>query len=274
MTRALLLIGCLPVFATACTDLLGPEPPSGAVPLSPIPAEYAGWWALTARCSGSGDSSGDVEWLVYPGTTIPGTGGAVGVWYSRTRTIVLARGQEENGLLVRHEMLHALIDRRGHSRTAFVQNCGGVVSCSRRCLSDVGGPISRDPHAPIVDMSVLQVSVDLEPRVVSLSTATEGCVTVVVSAHNSAGVPVQVQLEGPAAIANQSFAWRLEGYRGGGTTMDDSLMPFNGGETRRHVFECAYVGPVHNWGSPGRGAYMMVGHIRSVSDSLMFTIVE
>jgi hypothetical protein len=274
MTRSLLAIAFILLGQTGCNDLFGPEPPSGAVPLTPIPAEYAGWWALTARCSGSNVNFQDVTWSVYPGATIPGTYGAVGAWYSRTRTIVLAQGQENNGPLVRHEMLHALVNRRGHSRVDFVDRCGGVVSCEGRCLVDVGGAVSRDLYAPIVNMNVLRVSVDLEPRVVSLSTATEGCVTVVVAARNSSSVPVRVQLEGHSPIANQSFGWRLEGYRGGGATVDGSLMPFNGGETRRHVFECVYVGPVRNWPSPGPGNYTMTGHIRSLADSTRFTVIE
>jgi hypothetical protein len=169
-------------------------------------------------------------------------------------------------------MLHALRDRRGHSRTDFVDRCGAIVSCSGRCLDDVGGPVTRDIHAPRVDMSALAVSVDLEPRTVSLSAGTRGCVTVVVAARNTTEGPVWVQLEGPAVIADQTFGWRLEGYRSGATSVGGSLslMQFNAGETRRHVFECANAG----WNGPGPGTYVMTGYVRSASDSLRLTIVH
>ena len=50
-----------------------------------------------------------------------------GLWIDHYRYIVLAEAGLSDSLLVRHEMLHDLLDRADHPAGLFVERCGGVV---------------------------------------------------------------------------------------------------------------------------------------------------
>ena len=132
----------------------------------------------------------------------------------------------------------------------------------------------RDANAPVVDVSVLNVAVDAEPRIVSQSMATAGCLTVVVSARNPRPRSIRVHLAGPKPFENQSFGWTLENYRSSAVSEPDSLMPFAAQETRRHVFECAYLGIVHGPNNLAPGTHYIEGRFgNQFSDSLQISIV-
>ena len=94
---------------SACSDILGPGIPDGAVVLAPLPAEFEGWWSITESCAGLQGALEDVEWRIMPGDRQLSDEGALGRYIRRSHAIVLADGWERNGYLVRHEMLHALL---------------------------------------------------------------------------------------------------------------------------------------------------------------------
>lgn len=209
-------IGCVLaaslVASSACVDLFGPDLPDGAVGLSTLPAEFAGWWALTERCTGiTGELTG-VAFYVLPGAeTIPGSGGAIGLYQEGRHRIVLTEQNLRNGHLVRHEMIHALLRGGGHPRSYFQEQCGGVVSCSGRC-QDEGAPRpvwSLDD--PLAAEDELRVSVSLLPSLVSLSAAGEGCLSIAVSLTNLSGEPRTADVR-----SGRAFGFALEGWGEGG----------------------------------------------------------
>jgi hypothetical protein len=111
----------------ACEVLGPPDPlPENAQQILP-PVEYEGWWNTTETCSGLDGSFGEIEWYVVPGAnTIPTESGPrVGVWSrsSAGTRIVLAGNYAGSELVVRHEMLHALLGRGGHPPEYFENRC-------------------------------------------------------------------------------------------------------------------------------------------------------
>ena len=181
--------------------------------------------------------------MIVPEPTIPGTDDVTGAWYKDVNTIVFAGGRERIGTVVRHEMLHALVGRTDHPRSAFVDRCAGIVSCEGACIREAGGPVIRDPSAPIVAPEAMDISVDVEPREVQSNTDNyRPCVTVVVSARNPAGRPRRVQLQLVEGLA-ESFGYVLDDGADREVEFSAShAMAFAGNETRRSVYECAPVG--------------------------------
>lgn len=117
------LLGAL----AACETLGPPDPlPANAQRLS-APPEFASWWSATEACSGRAGDLSHIEWYVVPGahTIETSNGPKVGVWSHSSAgvRIVLAGDYAANELVVRHEMLHALLDREGHPAEYFQQRC-------------------------------------------------------------------------------------------------------------------------------------------------------
>lgn len=126
---------------TACRDFaaapVAPDLPAGAEALE-APADYAAWWAATERCAGlSGDLS-RISWFAIPGRTsfMYQDGQYDGYWWKGVHWILLAGDKVQNGLIVRHEMLHDLLGRGDHPAEWFQQRCAGVVECNEVCRDD------------------------------------------------------------------------------------------------------------------------------------------
>ena len=122
-------VACLAVLAllAACEALAPAAPlPADAQLMSP-PPEYLDWWRKTEACSGRQGDASRIEWFVVPGQAVFETdeGEKVGLW-SRSgegTRIVLAGNYTGNELVIRHEMLHALLNHEGHPREYFVSRC-------------------------------------------------------------------------------------------------------------------------------------------------------
>ncbi|MCU0620085.1 MAG: hypothetical protein MUC69_01125 [Gemmatimonadales bacterium] len=91
------------------------------------PAQYADWWSRTEACSLLEGDMQRVEWYVVPDVATFATdqGEKVGI---RVQTgdrirIVLAGHYQMHEMVVRHEMLHALLKEPGHPRDYFVNRC-------------------------------------------------------------------------------------------------------------------------------------------------------
>lgn len=123
------LIGAaLPILLTACGT--GTEPtsdlPAGAVAVSPSQS-YSDWFAKTEACSGVTGSLSTIQFFVVPGVTEFSTtaGNKIGMWIkqgNRSR-IVIAGSFQDHEMVVRHEMLHALIGVTGHPAGLFEGEC-------------------------------------------------------------------------------------------------------------------------------------------------------
>ena len=103
-----------------------PELPVGAVPLAPQPA-YAAWFERTEGCSGLGGQFTSIQWFVVPGadTFQTSAGPKVGMWEKAgsVARIIIAGNYIGHEMVVRHEMLHHLLDREGHPPEYFVTRC-------------------------------------------------------------------------------------------------------------------------------------------------------
>lgn len=87
------------------------------------PAGYRAWWAKTEACSGLSGDFDRVEWLVVPGRGFAcSSGQCAGHWESNHR-IFLASDWTSNEMVVRHEMLHDLLERSGHPSPPFGKGC-------------------------------------------------------------------------------------------------------------------------------------------------------
>jgi hypothetical protein len=117
----------LMAFLAAC-EALGPAdalPPSAQ--LIAAPDQYREWWTKTESCSGRSGNFARITWYVIPDVQSCETssGPKVGLWTHSSDgvRIVLAGAYTENELVVRHEMLHALLDREGHPAEYFQTRC-------------------------------------------------------------------------------------------------------------------------------------------------------
>jgi hypothetical protein len=113
---------------SACSSLAPSEAslPIGATEI-PVSASYQEWHSKTQACSGlSGDFS-TIKFYVVPGVdSFPTSQGAkVGEWTSKggINRIVIAGNYREHEMVVRHELLHALLRREGHPPEYFVDRC-------------------------------------------------------------------------------------------------------------------------------------------------------
>ena len=109
-----------------CNYEPAPDLPDGAVAFT-APTAYLAWWDKTSACSQLGGSMARIEWYVVPeAATFPtDQGEKVGI---RVKTgdriqIVLAGQYQMHEMVVRHEMLHALLNESGHPDLYFVDRC-------------------------------------------------------------------------------------------------------------------------------------------------------
>jgi hypothetical protein len=220
------------------------------------------------ECSGRSAPLSRVSWYVVPGASTVEIDGEryAGYWSSSGNAIVLAEAAMLDGPLVRHEMLHSLVEEAGHARGHFLERCGGVVACERRCVAEAE-PLPPVPASmPRVGPDVLEVDVIVNPAAPSVGSY-GGYFTVTVIAHNPWNNPIVVRLP-PSSDAGPSISFRYE-FAGGGLTeyndraIDDGVTRFAPGETKRRAYDFHIVGPgespVNGGLQPGtyqfRGAY-------------------
>jgi hypothetical protein len=252
------------VAGISCSHLLDPPLPEGATQFS-TPAVYARWWTMVEQCSGLQGSLGSVHWYSTPQQLWNPSNSAdpvEGYWSLASNRVVLNSNDTIDGPTVRHEMLHALIRSGAHPRSAFLKNCGGVVSCPLRCVQDAGDPAATDPGTPIVTPAALEITSAISPASPSFE-MDGGLATFTVSARNPLPHPVIVPLPGrPGGGPPMSFGYDLALFAGGNVSSGDPALDagvtyFAAGETKRAVFDflVAHV-PTPGYGViPGIGIY-------------------
>jgi hypothetical protein len=121
---------CLALLGTlAACEALGPADPlpASAQLVSAPPESYLEWWAKTESCSGKTGDFSRIQWYVVPNVQTFSTdaGEKVGLWTHSSEgvRIIIAGDYASNELVVRHEMLHALLDREGHPQEYFQDRC-------------------------------------------------------------------------------------------------------------------------------------------------------
>lgn len=121
LALAALVIGGCSSFAPSESPL-----PDGAVPMVSR-QEYRAWFAKTASCSRLDGQFQSLQWFVVPNAETFATpdGPKVGMWEKsgNVAKIVIAGRYAGNEMVVRHEILHHLLDREGHPSEYFVDRC-------------------------------------------------------------------------------------------------------------------------------------------------------
>lgn len=227
----------LVAFPASCGDnIVDPKLPAGAVQFTP-PAHYATWWEMTKSCSGRSGSMESVTWYQIPADLFVLDGKSVSAyWSAGSNQIVLSSGVLDDGQVVRHEMLHALLGEKGHSREDFLQNCAGYVTCTTGCVTDAGPAPQVPSTVPRVSASALEVTMQItrNPPI-----GIGGIYTIKISARNPAPNTVFVNL--PTIMQSEiSFAYAITGPFGKSDRVivhDFSSATFAAGETKVHVFE-------------------------------------
>jgi hypothetical protein len=222
---------------TACSLITSPLPP-GAEQFVP-PAVYARWWAMTEACSGHSGDLGAIHWFRVPGVEFMHNGQSVGGYYNqRTNRIVLVEEGIEAGRLVRHEMLHALLQQGGHPRSQFLGSCASLVDCPRICSQDV--PPWRPPQQ---DYAILPPeSLDVASRGELLPPESDGerWLTLEVTVRNPRSQAALVAAPGnPVTPTTFEFDLRgpLGGISAGEVATDSSTLFFKPLESKRLLFE-------------------------------------
>ena len=117
--------------ALACRDIVYREPtlPAGAEPFEP-PGVYEDWWHETEACSGRQGDFRRVRWYMVPNADYFAVDGRLygGMWYSHFHYVVLASAFVSSAPVVRHEMLHDLLNRSDHPAEYFRERCAGLVT--------------------------------------------------------------------------------------------------------------------------------------------------
>jgi hypothetical protein len=224
------------------------------------PAAYDQWWAMVEDCSGIRKPFAAVSWYSAPPGSLrtkqdPTTGA---YWSAKSNRIVLDSTFLLRGGLVRHEMLHSILGQGTHPRDAFLGRCGGAVDCIAQCLADAGPPppFKGEP----ISAESLTVTVDVSPDAPSAS-VDYGLFWVTVTATNPKSVPVIAVLT-TVGRSTRPFRVFLQHDSGGTsssvTLFDSSLVEFQPGETKRHVFDFR-AGSAHSGGDVAPGTLTVGG---------------
>lgn len=245
--------GCLRLVAglallSSCVVATEPRFPSDARPIAP-PAQFAVWWGVTEACSGLRGDFQMVRWYVVPDQELIVGGVRYDgyTWTDGSPRIVVAQGMLDGaGELIRHEMLHALLQHGGHPRQYFTERCGDIVSCVSSCAQETGGYPPPSEGDSVVEPGELEIRASIMPAPVSRS-ADSGWVAVVVEARNPMSRPVRVHLTNgfvKSGFAGIQFWFEASGgFWSGATAPGDTIVAFGAGQTRRVVFDTKSFSP-------------------------------
>lgn len=230
-------------FVAACDRIVDPALPSTAASFTP-PLVYDKWWSMVESCSGVSRPLANVAWVGIPGSTFQLKGQFVtGYWTAASNRIVLADSARLDGSVVRHEMLHALIRQSGHPRSAFLEKCAGLVTCSRECVEDAGPASSDYVGYPAVSLDSIETSIQILPNPPTLG-VDGGVFSIVVSARNRTSHPVKLTLPLVNGVPVAPFSFEIRGLgtpspriAGFLDISDPTVTTFSAGETKRQYFD-------------------------------------
>lgn len=230
----------LSVAACGGDGIVDPPLPSDAQQFSP-PAVYSTWWNMTQACSGLTGSPQAVTWYKTDQVVHDVNSGDVvlGYWLAAGNRVVLTMASVTDGGTVRHEMLHALSQAKGHPRNQFLGKCAGTVPCQEPCIHDAGA-YPAPPEVPIhVTGASIDLTVDVQPSNPT-SAQDGGFFTITILAHNRSTHWATVT---PALAQDDTTRTFSFDVRNAITLSDVALDPseriFAPGETKRQVFDFA-----------------------------------
>lgn len=110
----------------ACDTSRLPTFPSETTVAFAAPPHYRLWWSLVESCMGIRGSLESVRWFRTERGLLRIDGEVYsGYWWSRGNRVVVS--DPDDGRVVRHEMLHAVLRVGDHPAPIFVDRCGGLV---------------------------------------------------------------------------------------------------------------------------------------------------
>ena len=234
---------------------------------------------MVESCSGVTRPLANVTWFGVPGSLFQLEGEFVtGYWSAASNRIVLADSSRLDGSVVRHEMLHALIRQSGHPRSAFLEKCAGLVSCTTECVADAGPAGTANIEYANVPPDSLEISIQILPNPPTLS-VDDGVFSVVVSARNRAIIPVNVVLPSVAGLPMAPFSFEIRGLATLAPRVvasldlsDASVRTFAAGETKRQYFDFN-IGSVVRNRTVAPASYRFTGSYGTRSASLSPIII-
>ena len=223
--------------ATSLAACGSPTRPPNAEPFTP-PAVYVRWWQMTEQCSGVSGKLDAIQWFRTPGSELIHNGESVtAYWSKRDNLIVIAEDYVRHGLVVRHEMLHALLGSVRHPRAAFLNSCGAVVDCSGTCVEDAE---SWSPQPPFSIVPPESLSVTATSVVLPAERDGERFVQLRVEVENSRDRAAVVSVPGFEQTP-PTFGYDVRGPTGGISSNvrgeDSSMVFFAPREKKEKVFE-------------------------------------
>jgi hypothetical protein len=246
LVRAFAPVACAAAYG--CGLITWPLP-SGVVRFTPPPV-YARWWAMTEACSGITRPLAAVQFYRVPHVqtiSAPFLGDVAGYYARGSNRIVLAGFFADEGATVRHEMLHALLNKAGHPRAQFLGRCAGIVNCVATCVTEAGPLPASELAAVRVEPEALEISAEVAPAVPSLA-VDSGLFTVTFRIHNPAPYSVVIVPPpppgGPFPAQPVRFHFGISRVGGGGFSPDATAGPadpigyvYDAGETRQKVYD-------------------------------------
>ena len=234
MSRSRRARGTLLLFLLgACGEPTAPAYPAAARPLAHRPIQYATWWSMTEACSGLQGNLDAVSWYAVPEDTLGGfalDGSEYdGYWVRAGDRIYLASNAVNRGSVVRHEMLHALLQNGGHPVEYFVTRCGALAPCGSACgLHEADRGVPADARQ--IPTESLAVNISLAPAGAPAESIDSGWVTITVTATNARPEPVWV-------AADPSWGYVFAKTPGTYAGASDPRWAFLAGESRSLAFD-------------------------------------
>ncbi|MEO6528813.1 MAG: hypothetical protein ABIP93_19505 [Gemmatimonadaceae bacterium] len=233
--------------------------PTDAVLFEP-PAVYARWWKMTEACSGRSGDLAALRWYRVQSSSVTyNRRSFAGFWSANENWIVLARGQDDNGAAVRHEMLHALIQGSGHPRAEFLEACASLVACSSECIAD--GEPWRAPQQEYVVFPPDSLEVDSEAQLLARETDGQRWLRLQLTVRNPRGRAVLITAPGDA-VSSGAFAAEVRGPTGNITRTDNSgdssAMFFRPYEAKTRLFEFRVASELTSYRVPS-GTHLVRG---------------
>lgn len=212
-----------------------------------------------------------VNWYHVPGSQFTVERQRAAGYYNHfSNRLILADSVLEQGDVVRHEMLHAVLQQRGHPRSQFLGACASLVDCQGNCVK-AAGPWRAPTNAYVglpVDSFEITSHAELLPR----------------DADGQRWLSLWVGVQNPkdANVALRPTSWRIVdgrivrvfdstphafefdlrgptgGLSGGEIVSDSSARVFSPFETKRWLFEFR-VGAELSTHSVTRGRYLVRG---------------
>lgn len=204
--------------------------------LIPIGAEqfdpqsvYERWWRMIEACTKRRAPFSSVTWYRVPYSEFVYDGHpAAGAWDPSRNVIFVAHDQLENGALVRHEMLHAVLRERGHPQEYFLDACASLVICS------VCGPWK--PPAGYVVLPPDSLRVASSAKLLDRERDGQRWVALEITVSNDRDRAVVVAAPGDP-VYPRTFAFTVSGLSSGEVAHDSSTLYFAPFATKSWLYE-------------------------------------